>query len=155
MLGLHAENTKNCDTLKRELEVVQKHLYPLKVHSFTKHGYGNWKGGRNHYPTYNPSQYLKWSQALGIPYYFGNGTINESSKLSNQNEYYPDVFWVSKLHYAECERLALHRIIDIAKNSNVVVIIHPANFQAEIQVMNDMKKLVFLARQSQVNWITI
>lgn len=154
MLGLHAENTKNYDTFKKELEEVQAHFFPIKISSFTKHGYGNWKGGRSHFPFYEPDKYLKWSESFGIPFLFGNGMVNEPSEFSGQNRFYPSMFWINELH-RDCERFTLQWAVDTAKESNVIVIVHPANFMAVEQVENDMRKLVSLARQQNVCWAII
>ncbi len=37
MLGLHAENTRNFETFKKELEEVQAHFFPEKISSFTNY----------------------------------------------------------------------------------------------------------------------
>ncbi len=152
--GLHAENTRNFETFKKELEVVQMHLSPTKLSSFTKHGSGQWKGGRNHYPLYEPDKYLKWSETFGIPFMFGNEMLSESNKSSNQDQFYSSMFWIKESN-RNCERYTLQWAIDVAKEKNVIVLIHPANFVANEQVGSDMRKLVSLARQQNVSWITI
>ena len=154
MIGLHAENTKNYDTFKKELEEVQAHFSPRILSSFTKHGSGQLSLGRNHYAPYEPSKYLKWAEALGIPFLFGNEEINKSSEFSEQNQFYPRMFWIDRF-YSDYERLTLQSVIDVAKEKNVIVIIHPANFMASKQVEDDMRKLVSLARQQNVCWATI
>lgn len=154
MIGLHAENTRNFNTFKKELEDVETHFYPRKLTSFTKHGSGEWKSGRKHYPLYEPDKYLKWSKTLGIPFLFGNRIVEEPSEFYCHDQFYPSMFWINKL-YRDCERFTLHWAIDVAKENNVIVIIHPANFLASKQVRDDIRKLVSLANQQNVYWITL
>lgn len=154
MIGFHAENTLNFETFKKEFEEVQVHFFPVKISSFTKHGSGEWKAGRNHYPPYEPDKYLEWAEALGIPFLFGNGIVKKSSEFSVQNQFYPSMFWINKL-YRDCERFTLQWAIDVAKENNIIIIIHPSNFLACEQVESDMRKIVTLARQQNVSWITI
>lgn len=154
MLGLHADSTRNFNTFKKELEEVQAYFSPRKLTSFTKHGSGKWKGGRNHYPLYEPDKYLQWSKTLSIPFLFGNRIVEEPSEFYCHDQFYPSMFWINNLH-RDCERFTLQWAIDVAKENNVIVIIHPANFVACEQVRDDMRKLVSLARQQNVSWITL
>jgi len=155
-LGLHAEDTRSFETFKKELEEVQAHFNPKRLSSFTKHGSGKWKGGRHHYPLYEPDKYLKWAETIGISFLFGNAEkISEPEESSGQNQFYPGMFWIERYRSNECERFTLQRVINIAKNKNVIVIIHPEHFIDIKRVENDMKKLVSLARQHNVSWITL
>ncbi len=154
MLGFHAENTRNYETFRKELEEVQGYFSSKRLSSFTKHGSGEWKSGRNHYPSYEPDKYLDWAEVSGIPFLFGNGEINKSSEFLRQNQFYPNMFWIDRFH-SDCEQFTLQWIIDVARDKNVIVIIHPSNFVANKWVEDNMKKLVFLADTNNVFWKTI
>ncbi len=154
MIGHHAENTRNFETFKKEFEEIQVHFHPKKISSFTKHGSGEWKSGRNHYPSYEPDKYLDWAEVLGIPFLFGNGEISKLSKFPRQNQFYPNMFWVDRFH-SNREQFTLQWIINVARDKNVIVIIHPANFVANKWVEDNMKKLVCLASTNNVIWKTI
>ena len=153
-IGFHAENTRNFESFKNELEDVQAYFLPEKISSFTKHGSGQLKLGKNHYPAYEPNNYLKWAEVVSIPFLFGNDVVCESSEFSSQNQFYPSMFWVDKPH-RDCERFPLQWAIDVAKEKNVIVILHPGNFVTKDQVEVDIRELVTLSRQQNVSWITL
>ncbi|MBI5055596.1 MAG: hypothetical protein HZB61_03135 [Nitrospirae bacterium] len=149
-LGLHAEDTRSFETFKKELEEVQSHFDTWKLSSFTKHGSGKWKSGRSHYPPYEPYKYLRWGKALGISFLFGNHEdISESHKLYGRYKFYPGAFWIDR------PATDIKRVIDIAGKTNLVVLIHPADFLAVKQVEEGMRQLVTAARQQNVSWTTL
>jgi hypothetical protein len=153
-LGLHAENTRNIETFKKELEEVQSYFSSYKLNSFTKHGSGILKLGRYHHPPYEPLKYLNWAGILGIPYFFGNEEINELNDCVQMNQFYPRMFWIEMFNgkNAGC---SFQRIVDVGREKNVVVISHPANFIANKEVENSIVKFISLARQHNVPWVTI
>jgi hypothetical protein len=154
-LGLHAEDTRSFETFKKELEEVQAHFDSKKLSSFTKHGSGKWKGGRNHYPPYEPDKYLKWAEVLGIPFLFGNHeNTNELSKFYGQHQFYPSAFWIDR-PYTNHDQSTLQMVIDIAKERNLIILIHCDSFVSDKQVERSMRRLIFMARQQNVSWITL
>ena len=56
-IGFHAENTRTIDTFSEELNVFKKKVSPAKVESFSKHGSGQLKLGKYHYPSFEPEKY--------------------------------------------------------------------------------------------------
>ncbi len=151
-LGLHAEDTRNIDTFKNELDDARKHLNPMNISSFTKHGSGNWKSGRNHYPPYEPDKYLHWAEELEIPFLFGNKEdINEPSASYGEYKHFPGAFWIDRPY---TDYSALQQVVNQAKEDDVVVLIHCADFLAIEQVEKGMRQLVSMARQQNVSWIT-
>ena len=156
MLGLHAEDTRSYESLKKELKGVQSCFAPKKINSFTKHGSGYLKLGRYHYPPYEPDKYLRWAETLGIPFLFGNEeNIYESQNTESIYQYYPGMFWIERYRNEDSDQLTLPEVVRISINKNVVVIIHPEHFIDNKQVKTDMMELVLKARQQKVPWITI
>lgn len=153
-IGHHAENTQDFDSMKKEMQYVEKHFDFQHISSFTKHGSGKWKGGRNHYPLYEPEKYIKWAKKLNKSFLFGNGVINTSHYESNQRNYFPDMYWIDKLN-GPIDQQSLEWITNTALIGNIVILIHPDNFIADNQVNINMKQLTFYARQKKIAWITI
>jgi len=155
LIGHHAEDTRSLETLTIENKIIQSFMLPLEVSSFNKHGSGNLKLGRHHYPVYEPEKYREWAIRLGIPFLFGNEELVKTSTVySKQNGYYPNMFWIDRT-YSESDQLPLEYVVRKAEYENIVVIIHPANFAADELVVNKMKKLILMAKQHNVPWITI
>jgi hypothetical protein len=153
-IGVHIENTKNYNTFKKEIEEISKFFFPIPINSFTKHGSGSLKLGKNHFAPYEPEKYMKWATYSGTLFLFGNDEYN--SKLScsyKRNKHYPKVFWIDRL--SDNNRYQLYNILDLAKRKNVVVIIHPERFVADSTVENDLRKFVSLTKKYHVEWITI
>ena len=154
-LGLHAEDTRSFETFKKELEDVQNYFNSIKLSSFTKHGSGKWKSGRYHYPPYEPEKYMKWAEQLEIPIFFGNKEdIYEPCQDYGKYTFYPGAYWIDR-PYTDYEEPALQEVIKLAKERNIVVLIHCADFLAIEQVQLGMKRLVTLAKEESVSWITL
>ena len=154
-LGLHAENTRSLESFKRELRYVQKYFEPRKICSFTKHGSGNWKGGRNHYPSYEPDKYLEWGNDVGVPFLFGNlEDFAETCEPHKVNHFYPGAFWIDR-PYTNLEYFDLKKVIEKAKVRNIVVIMHSGCFEVDRRIEEAMKRLIIIARDQNVEWITL
>jgi len=154
MVGHHAENTRSFETLKGEIEDVINHFHPVRLTSFTKHGSGSWKSGRNHYPIYEPEKYLEWSNALNLPFLFGNEEIHKPDDISGEEYYYPGMFWIDRKDNDDVTA-SFDWIIKNARHRNVIVIIHPSNFVAMKSVKGNLIKLIALAKNQDVGWSTI
>ncbi|RJO60854.1 hypothetical protein C4544_04225 [candidate division WS5 bacterium] len=154
-IGHHAEDTRSFEALASEYEIIQKYMRPIKIASFNKHGSGNLKLGRYHYPLYEPDQYREWGQELGVPFLFGNEElVSRSIPYPEYIGYYPNMYWIDRT-YNESEQLNLEEIVKLATDRNIIVIIHPANYIADKQVERRMKELVSIARKYKVQWGTI
>lgn len=154
MIGLHAENTRSYDTLSRELDEMQKYFHPINISSFTKHGSGTWKSGRHHYPAYEPDKYLKWAERLENPFMFGNEEVYDVNGFHEENNYYPGMFWIDR-YFSNGKTPDFQWIINYARDRNVIVIIHPSNFVADKRVKANMQKLISMASQEEVSWVTL
>jgi hypothetical protein len=153
-LGFHAENTRSLGTFKLELERFEKNLAGEKVSSFTKHGSGEIKLGRYHYPPYEPEKYKAWSEETGLAYHFGNGILKSPDEIAEIMTYYPDMFWMHA-DYRSSGFQKIEDLVERAKKVDIPVIIHPANFIANEFVNTEFKNLQELAKQHSVIWKSI
>lgn len=151
-VGFHAENTQTIDTFKCELDIFRSKIPGLDISSFTKHGSGIAKLGKNHYPPYEPSKYLLWSKKLNIEYLFGNSTW--CSPHTTTRSYYENMYWVNNSSRTK-EQPTTEQIVQKAKLENIVILIHPENYIAEKQVNNDFCEIVHYSKQESVNWILL
>jgi hypothetical protein len=153
--GFHAENTRSVETFSKEIKLFKdKLINNVELHSFTKHGSGKLKLGKNHYPPFEPEKYLEWSKKVGVSYFFGNEIASSSSDFSSTtNRYYPKMFWLKK-EYRAAELSDLNLLIPIAKTKLTPIIIHPANFEADNFVQKSLKDLVQLSKDEKIEWTT-
>jgi hypothetical protein len=147
----HAENTRSMETFSEELQLFKEKVAPFKVESFTKHGSGLIKLGKHHYAPYEPEKYKEWAKELNIAYHFGNGICKQESDLCQENGFFSNMFWIER-DYRDPSFFELEKLIEAAKNHDVVVLIHPCNFHTYHEVENDFKKLVELSKEQKVNW---
>jgi len=151
-IGIHAENTRSFETLKEEIEKFKKNGLQLNIDSFTKHGSGSLKLGKYHYAPYEPDKYLEWASVLKIPFHSGNGIPKTKEDLIRKsNGLIENVFWLEK-EYRDPKLNKLEDIIEISKEIDVVVLIHPSNFQTYSHVKNDLETLIHLAKENDVKW---
>ncbi|MBI5102984.1 MAG: hypothetical protein HZB33_14295 [Nitrospirae bacterium] len=153
-IGLHAEDTRTVDTLREELKTLQRHFHLRQISSFTKHGSGCWKSGRNHYPLYEPDKYLRWADDLGVPFLFGNGEVKTAEDVTGESGFYPNMYWIDRLHQSS-DMPGFTEAVQWAKQGgHVIVIIHPCNFVGDSEVDKNMRKLVAFSKEEGVSWIT-
>lgn len=153
-IGFHAENTINIDSFSYELNCFKAKTNLQNIESFTKHGSGILKLGKHHYPVYEPEKYLEWSLKLGIGYYFGNGICKSGEDLLSQNNFFANMFWMER-EYRNPDFFELQKLLDIAKENDVVVLIHPCNYCSSKVVADDFKQLVELSKDQNISWKVI
>lgn len=149
--GLHLENSRSKENLKAELETLQKRVSNLTISTFSKHGSGTYKLGKYHYPKYEPLKYTEWSKELGIKYPSGNGTAKTATDLYAIDGYHENLFWLEP-DYRDPAFNTLKQVVEAAKSSNVVVLIHPSNYVADPKTKQDFHQLVQLAKEENINW---
>lgn len=149
-LGFHAENTRNYETFYNELSEFRKRA-PLPVESFTKHGSGELKLGKHHYAPYEPEKYKEWSLQSGVCFYFGNEICKNADELLHINGFYPAMFWIEP-EYRSKGFADVNQVLDVAKKNDVVILIHPCNYDASELVANEFKTLVALAKNKGIEW---
>ena len=152
LVGFHAENTKNFSTFQNELNKFKAKINNLNISSFTKHGSGDIKIGKHHYPPYEPEKYKKWSKDLDISYLYGNEICDSEMDFKSVENFHPKMFWVHR-EYRNSKFSSLETVINLAKTCNIPIILHPSNFIANPEVNQDFKKLVALAKDHSVSWI--
>ncbi len=151
-IGFHAENTQSIDTFKRELDSFKSKFPELNISSFTKHGSGILKLGKEHHPKYEPQKYLRWSKDLNIDYLFGNSAWSKHS--DKKNTYYEHMYWINKAYRTNDQPL-IPDIVQMANSQNIVILIHPSNYISESQVKNDFHRIVHQSKLEKVDWITL
>ena len=151
-IGFHAENTRDYLTFEAELNLFKNKIGNVSLHSFTKHGSGEIKIGKHHYPKYEPENYKEWAPKVNVPYYYGNEICESANDFLNSTLFYPKMFWIHE-EYRDSKLNKIKDIIELAKHTDVPIIIHPANFTANKQVNSDFKELVRLAKKESISWI--
>lgn len=149
--GMHAENTRSFESFSAEYNLLQKRC-ELPLNSFTKHGSGQLKLGKNHYSPYEPKKYKQWASKLGIDYMFGNGICEEFSDFPEGREYVENMFWV-EAEYRHEHFSDLNQLIECAKEKIVPVLIHPSNYCTNPKVKADFTELIDLAKKNRVEWM--
>jgi hypothetical protein len=150
-IGFHAENTRSLESFTNELNLFKEKVKPHSVESFSKHGSGELKLGKFHYPLFEPEKYLEWAKKLNITYISGNDIATNATDLYPQENYFSKIFWLER-EYRSRDFFDLLQVVDAAKNNDVVVLIHPCNFDSTKAVRDDFKELVDLAKKNNVNW---
>jgi hypothetical protein len=150
-LGFHAENTRSFKTFKDELNLFREKVKPYEVNSFSKHGSGVHKLGKNHYPLYEPDKYLEWSKQLNISYISGNDIATSSKELFPVDNYFSKIFWIER-EYRNKNFFELEDFVNAAKTNDVVLLIHPCNFDSTEVVREDFMNLIKLAKRENVSW---
>jgi len=145
-IGFHAEDTKTEDTFKAELSVFQKKI-KKKITHFTKHGSGELKLGKNHYPLYEPEKYKKWGERNNMVYLFGNGVLNSS--LSNTPVFHSDMFWIENW-YRNSSFSTIENLIKEAHLYDYVALIHPSNYETHQKVRDEFKKIIRLIKEGSI-----
>jgi len=153
-VGFHAENTRTFETFSNELAEFKRKVGGLPLHSFTKHGSGFYKLGKNHYPPYEPGKYLQWSRQVKIPFLFGNGIASSPEDLAPKEGFFPNMFWIES-EYRHPEFATVAAAVSCARDQKVPVLLHPCNFQSSSQARNDFFEMVRLSRKMEVKWVTI
>ncbi len=153
VVGLHAENTKTITTFSSELSDFKEISNKKEISTFSKHGSGIHKLGKNHYVPYEPEKYLEWADKLKISFPFGNDICTSEKDFLNRDIYFPKIFWIER-EYRSSKLNSLEDIIKIAKDNIVPILIHPTNFCARRNVKNDFIKLIRLSKEADISWIT-
>ncbi len=156
-IGFHAENTKSIETFSEELKLFSQNIgiEINNLHSFTKHGSGYYKLGKNHYPLYEEEKYKDFSKKAGLAFYFGNGQLNDFNSVINRNKssFYKDVFWIEE-GYRDLQNMSIEQLVTNAKNIDIPVLIHPENYYNRKQTQEDFNKLLQLSSEQQIFWKT-
>lgn len=151
-LGFHAENTRSLETFQGELNTFQKSTSGIALTSFTKHGSGFTKLGRNHYAPYEEDKYREWAGDVKVKFPFGNAIGESKGDFENIKDFYPKMFWMHS-DYRHKEFPKVEDAIEASKKTTVPVIIHPSNFIADPFVREEFQKLVSLSKEQGIDWV--
>jgi len=149
--GLHLENSRSENTLKLEVEQLERILNGIKIHSFSKHGSGGYKLGKYHYAPYEPEKYKLWAKNLNLHYSSGNGIAQSSKDLDAIDLYFENLFWMEP-YYRSSTFNSLEQLIESAKIKDVVILIHPCNYLADKTTHEEFQKLVKMAEVEGISW---
>ena len=150
-IGFHAENTRSLSTFKKELERFKEKLSGAELSSFTKHGSGDIKLGRNHYHPYEPDKYRLWAKEINLAYIYGNEIIDSTDDFSDSRDYYPKMFWIHN-EYRNESFDKIEDVIRYARSFDIPVIIHPSNYYANDFVNREFNELVSRAKRDSISW---
>lgn len=147
-IGWHLENSRNYETFEMELREF-RNISGVTPHSFTKHGSGTRKLGRYHYPAYEPDKYQVWAKESGVPFYFGNGLLNEQS--GSDGKFFADAFWIED-NYRDPEFNTIEKAISKAQTEIVPILTHPENIVRNESFRNQLIQLIEMSKQQNIQW---
>lgn len=151
LVGFHAEETQSMLSFQNELTLFEKKI-GNKIKTFTKHGSGKLKLGKNHYPPYEPEKYLEWAKNMSLNYSFGNGIPNDIEDLFSKNDFYENMFWLER-SYRKPPLEHIEDIIEAAKSNTIILVVHPANFFTYQEVKEDLLNLIKISKTNKIDWI--
>jgi hypothetical protein len=141
-IGFHLENSRSFDTFIAEKAYLERHI-GRPVSCFSKHGSGGNKYGLHHFAPYEPEKYLEWGQKCGMKLFFGN-LENPSMMpvfLEKGFTYFPSAFWLEPA-WRDINTYDIDWIIDKARVSDIVLLLHPENILADPALLQDFKRLL-------------
>lgn len=150
-LGLHSENTKTFECFEKEVLIMRKKVNGINVDSFSKHGSGVLKLGKNHFPSYEPEKYREWALKVGINYFSGNNIATNEIDLDSINGFYPSAFWIER-EYRDPFFKDIKEVVEIAKKKDIIILIHPCNYESTQEVKDDFKLLIQLVKENGIKW---
>ena len=149
--GFHAENTRSFDTFESELKTFRNKLQPLKIQTFSKHGSGVIKLGKNHYPPFEPIKYKEWAGKLNCAFPSGNDICENGDNLTNEDGYHDKIFWIEP-EYRHENFNKIEQLVKVAKEKKVVILIHPENFVRSKIVADEFRLLVDTMKANEIKW---
>jgi hypothetical protein len=149
-LGLHFENSRSLETLKKELVYFEKEV-KVTVKTISKHGSGSYVLGKNHYPHYEPDKYLIWAKQLNVVYPSGNGIPCKLEDLSSKDGYFENVFWIEP-EYRDMGFSSIKGLLQAAKQKDVIVLVHPESYFNYSLVRRDLIQIIEQAKILGIEW---
>jgi hypothetical protein len=135
--SLHLENSRTYETFKEELDFLQTFLH-VRVETFSKHGSGIYKYGRNHYAPYEPEKYVEWAMKSGMKCFWGN--LEDPTIRSIQNGsliYFPSAFWLES-SWRDVEKYPITWLVNEARERDIVMLLHPDNVVSDPKIMREL-----------------
>lgn len=151
-IGLHLEDSTSYESFLSEISKLRREI-PLKITTFTKHGSGAYKLGKNHFPLYEPLIYLEWSKKQDCSFIFGNGITKGQFENKHEDNFYPEMFWVER-EYRNEDFFTNEVLLMAAESNTIPVLIHPCNFISNSQANIDFKNIVSQSKIKKIQWAT-
>jgi hypothetical protein len=151
-IGLHLEDSTSYESFLSEISKLRREI-PLKITTFTKHGSGSYKLGKNHFPLYEPLIYLEWSKKQDCSFIFGNGITKGQFENKHEDNFYPEMFWVER-EYRNEDFFTNEVLLMAAESNTIPVLIHPCNFISNSQANIDFKNIVSQSKIKKIQWAT-
>jgi hypothetical protein len=137
-IGFHAENTKNKEGFTQELNTFKRKI-GVPITHFTKHGSGQLKLGKNHYPVYEPEKYLKWAKEMNLLYRFGNSTLEQ--EIVKDKDFISEMFW-GESWYRKTTFNSIDTFVEASKKNDYVFLIHPSNYETHASVEKEFNYFI-------------
>ncbi len=141
-VGLHLEDSRSYETFLAEKSYLERHAR-RPVRAMSKHGSGGQKFGRHHHAPYEPERYVQWARQSGVELVFGN--LEDPTLPAIRTEpgvcFFPAAFWLEP-HWRDCKAFTVDWLIDRARASDVVLLVHPENVFADPQLLVDFLRVV-------------
>jgi hypothetical protein len=141
-VGLHLENSRSFDTFHQEIKILENH-YGKRVLAVSKHGSGGAKFGFHHYAPYEPEKYVDWAERIPMKVFLGNledPTI-ERTTTEKGLSVFPSAFWLEP-SWRDVERFPVDWLTEQAKQKDVVLLVHPENVLADLNLVTQFKMLI-------------
>ena len=140
VMGLHLENSRSFETFLREKDDLERHL-GRRVHAFSKHGSGSGQFGRSHYAPYEPVKYVDWARKSAMNLFLGNlEDPTLEPEITDGLRVYPSAFWLEP-PWRDTGRFPVEWLVRKAKETDVVLLVHPENVLASADLAADFQTL--------------
>jgi peptidoglycan/xylan/chitin deacetylase (PgdA/CDA1 family) len=141
-VGLHLEDSRSFECFLSEKSHLEAHV-GAPVRALSKHGSGQHRYGRRHYAPYEPEKYVDWGRRTGMRLFMGNledptvaATLDEDGFRSH-----PAAFWLEP-PWRDVDRFTVDWLMDYARRSDVVLLVHPENIFADGALFRDFERVV-------------
>lgn len=138
--GLHLENSRSFDTFSDEKKQLERHL-GRSVSVFSKHGSGGNRYGWHHFAPYEPEKYVEWARKSSMKLFLGNlEDPTLAATHTNGLRVYPSAFWLEPA-WRDASKFPVDWLRRKAKETDVVLLVHPENVIASPALTADFKEL--------------
>ena len=140
-IGLHLEDSRSFESFEKEKRGLEQYTR-REVLAISKHGSGGKKYGYNHYAPYEPEKYIEWAKRLSMRVFFGNLEDPTISPANNNGGFlaYLAAFWLEP-HWRDTQRFTVDWLLARAKESDVVLLVHPENVLESPNLLEDFKRI--------------
>ncbi|MGZ4383667.1 MAG: hypothetical protein ACXVY3_03635, partial [Gaiellaceae bacterium] len=114
-----------------------------KVLALSKHGSGVSRLGLRHYAPYEPDRYAEWAESASMRLFLGNleDPSLGRSEAGNGLLIFPSAFWLEP-SWRDTARFTPDWLVAHARETDVVLLVHPENVFAQPRLIEDFRNLV-------------